>query len=80
MRKMIKTQEDYQQALERLEQLMDAGTEPNSPEAEELEFLRLTLKDFETKKFESESGGSFFLCFGSSIFQRTNTHTTLRSL
>lgn len=52
MNKVIKTQEDYQQALDRLEQLMDRGVEPDSPEAAELELLRLILKDYETKKFD----------------------------
>ena len=45
----IKTEEDYQNALKRVEQLMDAR--PGSPEGDELEVLATLVDLFENEHF-----------------------------
>ena len=47
--RVIKTEEDYQRALARIEQLMDA--KPDTPEAEELELLCSLVHLYEKKHF-----------------------------
>ena len=49
--KVIKTEEDYQNALSRIDELMDAR--PNTPEGDELEFL-VTLVELYEKKYPIE--------------------------
>ncbi len=45
----IKTEEDYQKALSRIDELMDA--EPNTPEGEELELLVTLVEQYEEEKY-----------------------------
>jgi HTH-type transcriptional regulator / antitoxin HigA len=45
MKRLIKTQEDYEKALSRIEMLMDA--EPDTPEVDELELLTALVKMYE---------------------------------
>ena len=47
--KIIKTEEDYQIALSRIDELMDA--EPNTPEGDELELLVTLVELYEDKKY-----------------------------
>lgn len=47
--KVIKTEEDYQKALSRIDVLMDAV--PNTPEGDELELLVTLIELFEDKKY-----------------------------
>ena len=47
-RKIIKTEEEYHQALNRLEQIFDAKV--NTEEGEELELLSLLIDDYEKKQ------------------------------
>ncbi|MFW9972082.1 MAG: transcriptional regulator [Candidatus Odinarchaeota archaeon] len=47
--KIIKTEEDYQKALSRIDELMDA--EPNTPEGDELELLVTLVELYEEKKY-----------------------------
>ena len=47
--KPIKTEKDYEQALERLEIIFDA--KPGSPEGDELEVLGILIDQFENEKF-----------------------------
>lgn len=47
--KVIKTEEDYQKALSRIDELMDA--EPNTPEGDELELLVTLVELYEEKKY-----------------------------
>lgn len=49
MVKLIKTEGDYQEALARIEKLMDA--EPGTPEGEELELLAALVEMYEDKHF-----------------------------
>lgn len=51
--KPIKTEKDYQNALERLELIFDAT--PNSKEGDEAEILSMLIDDFENKHFPIES-------------------------
>jgi HTH-type transcriptional regulator/antitoxin HigA len=46
--RVIKRRADYEAALARMEQLMDAG--PGTPEGEELELLSLLVHDYEERK------------------------------
>ena len=48
----IKTEDDYQKALSRIDELMDA--EPNTPEGDELEFLVTLVEQYEDKKYPIE--------------------------
>lgn len=47
--KIIKTEEDYQKVLSRIDELMDA--EPNTPEGDELELLVTLVELYEDKKY-----------------------------
>jgi len=47
--KVIKTEGDYQRALARIDELMDA--EPNTPEGDELELLINLVELYEEKKY-----------------------------
>lgn len=47
--KIIKTEEDYQIALSRIDELMDAA--PNTPEGDELELLITLIELYEDKKY-----------------------------
>jgi HTH-type transcriptional regulator/antitoxin HigA len=51
--RMIKTEEDYQNALKRFEKLFDAPE--NSPEGEESEILSILLEKYEDTYFPIES-------------------------
>ncbi len=46
---IVKTDEEYENALARLELLMDA--EPNTPEGDELELLSLLVEKYEKEKY-----------------------------
>ena len=46
---VIKDEAQYQAALHALDELMDRVTEPDSPEADQLELLSLVLADYENK-------------------------------
>ena len=48
--KVIKTEEDYQKALSRIDALMDAL--PNTPEGDELELLVTLIELYENKKYQ----------------------------
>jgi len=50
---MIKTEEDYQQAIKRLEKLFDASE--NTPEGEEAEILSILIEKYEDTYFPIES-------------------------
>ncbi|MBF9254382.1 helix-turn-helix domain-containing protein [Pontibacter sp. 172403-2] len=47
--RLIKTEEDYQLALQRLEDIFDA--EPDTPEGDELEVLAFLIDSFEKEHF-----------------------------
>lgn len=49
----IKSEQDYQQALARIDELMDA--EPDTPEGDELEVLATLVETYEDKHFPIES-------------------------
>ena len=51
--KIIKTETDYHQALERFEAIFLA--EPNTPESNEADVLALIIKDYEDKTFVIEA-------------------------
>jgi len=46
---VIKTEEDYQKALSRIDKMMDA--ESNTPEGDELEFFVTLVEEYEEEKF-----------------------------
>jgi len=50
--KPIKTEKDYNQVLERLEQIFDA--EPNTKEGDELEILGILIEKYENENFPIE--------------------------
>ncbi len=50
--KPVKTEQDYQFALERLEEIFDA--KPNSKEGDELEILSILIEKYESKHFPIE--------------------------
>ena len=50
--KPIKTEQDYNQVLERLEEIFDA--EPNTKEGDELEILGILTEKYENEKFPIE--------------------------
>ena len=52
MLNQIKSQADYDIALERVYKLMQENITPNSKESEELENLSILIKEFESKAFE----------------------------
>lgn len=47
--KVIKTEEDHQKALSRIDELMDA--EPNTPEGDELKLLVALVEQYEEKEY-----------------------------
>lgn len=47
--KPIRTENDYQEALQRLEEIFDA--KPNTPERDELEVLAILIDDYEKKNY-----------------------------
>lgn len=49
--KIIKTDQQHQQAMERLMLLMDADPKPDSPEAEEIDLLALLIEHYEEKRY-----------------------------
>src|SRR5579864_1183548 len=49
--KPIKTDEDYKEALKRVEDLMDEDPEPGSEEGEQLNLLATLIKDYESNVF-----------------------------
>mgnify|MGYP003655149724 CR=1 FL=1 len=51
--KLIKTENDYQTALKRLEEIFDA--EPNSTEGDEAEILSLLIENFENQHYPIEA-------------------------
>lgn len=50
-RKIIKNETDYNQALARVEELIDLDPEAHTPEAEELELLALLINTYEDKNY-----------------------------
>jgi HTH-type transcriptional regulator/antitoxin HigA len=50
--KLIKTEEDYKQALARLEEIFDAF--PNTKEGDELEILSILIERYEEKHYKIE--------------------------
>ena len=53
--KPIKTEKDYDKALERLELIFDA--DPNSKDGDEAEILSLLIDNYENKHYPIESPG-----------------------
>lgn len=51
MLKVIKTEEEYEAALERVFNLMQIDLVDNSPESDELEALALFIEDYENKHY-----------------------------
>lgn len=49
--KVIKNEQDHQQALKLVEELISHDPEPNSTEGEQLELLTALIKDYESKTF-----------------------------
>ena len=49
--KPIRTEEDYQEALQEVEKLMEAQPEPGTPEADRLEVLATLLDAYEARHF-----------------------------
>jgi HTH-type transcriptional regulator/antitoxin HigA len=52
MLNQIKTQAEYDIALERVYKLMQENITPNSKESDELENLSLLIKEFESKAYK----------------------------
>lgn len=52
--KVIKTENDYKEALSYIESLIDAGIEDNSPEEAKLEVLVTLVQDYESKMFPED--------------------------
>jgi HTH-type transcriptional regulator/antitoxin HigA len=52
MLNQIKTQAEYDIALELVYKLMQENITPNSKESDELETLSILIKEFESKAFE----------------------------
>jgi HTH-type transcriptional regulator/antitoxin HigA len=50
--KLIKTEEDYKQALARLEEIFDAL--PNTKESDELEIISMLIEKYEEKHYKIE--------------------------
>ena len=50
----IKTQAEYETALQRVYKLMQENITPNSKESEELETLSILIKEFESKVYKLE--------------------------
>lgn len=51
--KLLKTEDDYQQALERLSDLFDA--KPGTPESDEADVLAMLVDEYEKKHYPIES-------------------------
>ena len=49
--KVIKTEEDYMEALKTIEDLMNKNPETESEDGEILELLSTLVEDYESKKF-----------------------------
>lgn len=49
--KVIKTDQDYQEALQLVSELLDMNPEPNTPESEKLEVLTVLIENYETSVF-----------------------------
>lgn len=49
--KVIKTEKDYEEALERVESLMSRDPDPGSDEGEQLSLLSTLIQDYETRAF-----------------------------
>ncbi len=54
MIKVIKTDEQYEEALTAVEALMDSDPEPETEDADKLELLTLLISDYEKKHFPME--------------------------
>ena len=54
MNRIIKTEEDYRKTLTELEGLIDQDPDPNSSVGEQLQFLKLLIRDYETKQFPEQ--------------------------
>jgi HTH-type transcriptional regulator/antitoxin HigA len=52
MLKPIKTEQQYEEALERVYFLMKEKIEPDSPESDELELLSMLIKQYESEHFQ----------------------------
>nr|WP_319511314.1 transcriptional regulator [uncultured Draconibacterium sp.] len=52
MLKLIRTEEEYDQAIERLGFLMDIEAEPNTPEGDELDILAVLIEKYEEENYE----------------------------
>ena len=52
MLNQIKTQDDCENALERIYKLMQVKITPNSKESDELEILSILIKEFENKAYK----------------------------
>lgn len=50
--KLIKTSNDYDQAIDRLGFLMDIDPKPNTPEGDELDVLAILIEKYEEETFE----------------------------
>jgi HTH-type transcriptional regulator/antitoxin HigA len=55
MLKVIKTNEDYEEALANIETLLDRNPASGTPEGNRLDLLILLIKDYESKNFPSEA-------------------------
>lgn len=51
--KVIKTEEDYKEALELIEELMNKAPEPDSEDGEKLNLVTTLVQDYESKNFPS---------------------------
>ncbi len=51
--KVIKTEEDYKEAMELIEELMNRAPEPDSEDGEKLNLLTTLVQDYESKNFPS---------------------------
>ena len=49
--KVIKTREDYEEALRAIERCMDLDPDPGTTEGDRLELLTLLVRDYESKNF-----------------------------
>ena len=50
--KLIRTEQEHIQALERLDYLMDIDPKPNTPEGDELDILAVLIEKYEEENFE----------------------------
>ncbi|MBI4330390.1 MAG: ImmA/IrrE family metallo-endopeptidase [Chloroflexi bacterium] len=55
MNKVIANETDYQEALLKLEDLMDRRPAPGTPESEEMELLALLVRDYESRKYHFDA-------------------------